>query len=298
MITLDKEALRLEREQCLADLEVLKNLWGIPQSVFDANDGVIHERIARIVEHADTMHQAYLSLRHWSYGEHRGLEDREDHAYKYLMSEHRRALGSDVQGILIGLYSRALTVTYLLDVVGVWDLREVRTSEITHKAYKHFANQIQGSIGWSNNVIFKTEHPVGTRRLAQKKVSINGYANYGSTAIVGISDTWDEDVYAKGLSTIEFQSKYVMPLSLKVVPNAELTAEGVTLYKGHIAYTYVPRANPATFLETIRTEEKYIAVQYSPEGRPAIIATGKDESWAVRTMKGRLRSNLLNQLDL
>ena len=87
---------------------------------------------------------------------------------------------------------------------------------------------------------------------------------------------------------------------LKRLKNHELLGDDVRLFQAKVFYTKVPntistyRMKPGVGKQVLHVEDKVIAIQSLHEVPPDIITTGKDQSWAVRTMRGRMKKKIVN----
>lgn len=148
----------------------------------------------------------------------------------------------------------------------------------------------------------------------------NGHALKVEYDIVYPKITWfvDEKYIANvkdnQITTCDIAGKKCFTLCAEEELNHELSSQDVRLFKAVVGYTKVPitfdhgygwgRRTHKTILEqktavrsVIYTEERWIAVQ-DQNGSRIMEATGKDKSWAIRTMKQRMKTSMLKQMGL
>lgn len=140
--------------------------------------------------------------------------------------------------------------------------------------------------------------------------SAAGYVKYTShtpTITYYIDETYMDIINKYGIGTTDIAGKRVFTTKAELITGHELEADDVKLFKAMVGYTKVPldfdtyRGKNLGDKKKIRGciyhEERWIAVQELPDGKRQM-ATGKDKSWAIRTMKQRMKTQMLKMMDI
>lgn len=116
-----------------------------------------------------------------------------------------------------------------------------------------------------------------------------------------IDETYLDTVDKYNIHTTDIAGKRCFTLKAELIEEHELKDQGVTLFKAIVGYTKVGSNSKDTSKAGVRasiyTEERWIAVQDQNDERVEQ-ATGKDKSWAIRTMKQRMKSTMLKKMGL
>ena len=130
-----------------------------------------------------------------------------------------------------------------------------------------------------------------------------------------VDEHYISNVKDNKIEVCDIAGKRCFTLSAVEELNHELSNDGVRLFKAIVGYTKIPltfedngyhwrRSNHKTLQEqkaniraVIHTEERWIAIQ-DQNGERIMEATGKDKSWAIRTMKQRMKTSMLKKMGL
>lgn len=134
----------------------------------------------------------------------------------------------------------------------------------------------------------------GSRVYAREKYYLPKHTWY-------IDETYMDVVDKYKIHTTDIAGKNCFTLKAELVEEHELKDQGVQLFKAIVGYTKIGTnfsdKTKAGVRASIFTEERWIAIQ-DQDGRRVEQATGKDKSWAIRTMKQRMKSSMLKQMGL
>ena len=122
-----------------------------------------------------------------------------------------------------------------------------------------------------------------------------------STLTYHINQDWYDNVYKKGIARSDIGGKAVLVTSAKEIEEHELKDQSVKLFDCTTIYTKLPvgtntwRMPSGSSKKHFFIEPRHIAVQTLPSGE-TVQASGKDKSWAIRTMKMRMKASMLKQM--
>lgn len=213
-----------------------------------------------------------------------------------------KSINKSIANYCDAICSRKAALLMLRDHLSKVDTWAVRCSDAAVKAGRLF-NSIKTHTGYHIDINFTHELPPGTIDYIHENVSHNGYIRYTNTVNFGIDGNWFTNVVENGIERVDIAGKEVMTTWAEEIPEHELLDEGVKLFKATVAVTQMKRdysswsLTPEQVENVIRLEEKVIAIQQLTS-EPDIITTGKDISWAVRTMKGRMKKKMYDMMDL
>lgn len=176
---------------------------------------------------------------------------------------------------------------------------------------------VQTDIGYYNQVTFsgvKGADPMNvtyTEELEDNKYydyNTRKYITKGkkvkkSESMIGINENWIEDVQKKGLQYTDIGGKNCLVTSAKEVEEHELKDQNVKLYDCTVCYTLRPlsanswQSQAGEPAKWFHVEKRHVAVQKLPSGSTEQ-ASGKDKSWAIRTMKARMKRTMMKQMGL
>ena len=122
-----------------------------------------------------------------------------------------------------------------------------------------------------------------------------------------VDETYMDTVHKYKIHTTDIAGKKCFVKHAELITGHELESQDVKLFKAVVGYTKVPVdfdswgstrvKSKADIRACIFNEERWIAVQELPDGRREQ-ASGKDQSWAIRTMKQRMKSTMLRTMGL
>jgi len=158
--------------------------------------------------------------------------------------------------------------------------------------------------GWD---IFITEKSEDIKVDVDVKSISSYYWNYH----IYLKPTWAADVYDKGIALTDVAGKRVMIADAEEIPYTGILGSQVSLYLVKIAYSLVPQDSAydmwgKSYTETekydlvrstVHLEDKYLMTTQLTDGT-LITATGKDDEWAERTLKSRLKRTMLKTMKI
>ena len=133
-----------------------------------------------------------------------------------------------------------------------------------------------------------------------------------------VDEKYMDNVYKNQITTCDIAGKKCFTLCAEEELNHELSNQDVRLFKAKVGYTKIPvdfqscsgwgwrqnntqkeslQQQKAKIRAVIYTEERWIAIQ-DQNGERIMEATGKDKSWAIRTMKQRMKTKMMKQMGL
>lgn len=134
-----------------------------------------------------------------------------------------------------------------------------------------------------------------------------GGTQYSGAYTAFLKPDWCLKVHEKGLATTDIAGKIVLVLDADPVTPKRVDIEGVNLFKIKVGYSLVPIGSDAWGWSstasnqqeqreaTVNNKDLYLAYIVDTNGKK-IIATGKDEEWAQRTLKMRLKRTMLKSM--
>lgn len=137
----------------------------------------------------------------------------------------------------------------------------------------------------------------------QKRVSTGKKRVKNWTIKYNVDQNWMDDVYENKIQYTDIGGKQCLVTQAKEVEEHELKDQGIKLYDCTVIYTKIPVSDnhwriPAGQPRTwFNVEKRHVAVQSLPSGGVQQ-ASGKDASWAIRTMKMRMKSTMMKQMGL
>lgn len=198
---------------------------------------------------------------------------------------------------------RMASIRLLVDIYEPMDDVAVKTSAAVVTFGQKFRYYAETNIGWRNHINVEAGIP-GDLKIKEKiETSYSGNQFVAFEATIGVDHTYMETVVPNNIEVVDIAGKDVAVVWAKEIEEHELKDEGVKLFESIVAYTRVPRSVNTWNLkagqakEIVLVEKKHIAVQHI-EGGKDIIATGKDQSWAIRTMKGRMKRKMYDLMGL
>ena len=204
-----------------------------------------------------------------------------------------------------------------------------RASEIASGAYRSIMTGLP--YRWGNPSI-KGEPGKGGRGIVKWTVKQDYYYDHANKDMNGnptkitydivtpriewyVDEKYIANVKGNQITTCDIAGKKCFTLCAEEELNHELSNQDVRLFKAVVGYTKIPldfdhggygwsRKPTKTVIEqkanirnVIYTEERWIAIQ-DQDGKRIMEATGKDKSWAIRTMKQRMKTSMLKQMGL
>lgn len=181
--------------------------------------------------------------------------------------------------------------------------KDILDSTASKEAQRWFNRNVATNIGWRNSIHFV---PGAEGTIVDYTEEVNGIQT-GSVnwdMQIGIEGTWLSEVVANGIQLVDIGGKSCMTLCAKEIEEHELKDDDVRLFQAKVVYTHVPRTmdtwcpKPGDGKDVVKIEDKVIAIQTYESGERPTITTGKNQSWAIRTMRGRMKKKMMQMMDL
>ena len=296
-LTTLKPEIAKERKDTMSALNVLLNFLNIPFSELEPSlENAIKDLDTQIKRDAnvadavcgfsDREHSWYLSTYDFNAF---------DKIYEHMKTSNKTLHSSNINS-MTNLIFRSLTrlaeLQVLENIVDANNESTLKAHLSVKKANQIFSRYVETHLGWNNKVtLMLDDNKVGTKEI--------GSVNHGKTADVFIGSNWDETVGNNGISTVDIAGKKCITLCAELVEQHELVDDGVKLYTAKVMYTKVPRSmntwrlSEQDFESIVNIEDRVIAVEETNSN--TFITTGKDLSWAIRTMKGRMMKKALRR---
>jgi len=130
--------------------------------------------------------------------------------------------------------------------------------------------------------------------------------------IMRLKPTWGRDVHDKGIAVTDVAGKHVMVMDAEQIPYTGVLGADTNLYLVKIGYSLVPldfslhsyngpapteQEKLTKLKSTVHMEEKYLMTTKLTDGTQ-VTATGKDDEWAERTLKSRLKRTMLKTMKI
>ena len=211
------------------------------------------------------------------------------------ISKSTDSLVSDIVG-------RMVHIRYLVDEASLIPKDVVSASTGAYMASSTFDGYVKTHTGWSTEFSF-IPGVAGANSFTEEAQSYYGGTRVYAKFTYEIDHNWIEDVYNTGIRVVDIGGKNCLPLWANEIKDHELLDDDVRLFESEVLYTKVPynmstnRMKPSEAKNMVFTEPRIIAVQSFPASDP-IITTGKDKSWAIRTMKGRMKKKMLKAMGI
>jgi len=126
-----------------------------------------------------------------------------------------------------------------------------------------------------------------------------------------LKPTWGTDVYDKGIALQDIAGKRVMVLDAEELPYTGPLGGNSKLYLIKVGYSLIPIDGSCNFWGTNYTEQEKIDIANSTAHNKDLYlmttdltdgttmsATGKDDEWAERTLKSRLKRTMLKTMKI
>ena len=133
-------------------------------------------------------------------------------------------------------------------------------------------------------------------------------SQYNGAYVAYLKPDWCVKVHEQGLAQTDIAGKTVLVLDAEPVTPKRVDLEGVNLFKIKVGYSLVPIGSNAWVWgggssatqqqereATVNNKDLYLAYVTDTDGQK-ILATGKDEEWAQRTLKMRLKRTMLKTM--
>lgn len=195
---------------------------------------------------------------------------------------------------------RIAAIDLLINKYEPMDSWTVKCSAAAVEASRTFRRRVETNIGWRNNIDWVVGTP-GNFEIEETPDDYHKRVTFKATAEV--DGSYIDVIKANNIDVVDIGGKACLTMKAEEITEHELVEDGVKLFKAKVMYTKVARGVntwrllPGEAREIINVEDKYIAVQ-SLDSSPDIIATGKDQSWAIRTMRGRMKKKMMKIMGL
>ena len=295
-----------ELEQEYLELIKAKNAWfhhqnidpAYFQTVRDSQTDDLKDDLGRMDSVPDMID--YLkSSRTYNYGEGYGKPD----VIQSWMNQDKpstNTIGRHAADHLSLIARRMSAIRLLVDTYDKFDEGDVKDSQAVRDAARTW-RRIETSIGWKNSIQFDIGTP-GEMLDYTETPSPYGQGVCWNMKI-GVNRNWIDVVAANQIQRVDIAQKDYMTLWAEEIPEHELKDQNVRLFQAKIMATRVPRTmstyspRPGQGKEIVLLEDRVIAVQTFVSGGRTV-TTGKDQSWAIRTMKGRMKKQMMRQMGL
>lgn len=297
----DMAALNVEKEEVEKLLKTLCRHYNINQDQLTPD---LEAARVSIKEHAFADHMSLVDTSKFLHGN-CGLFKRFHTVGIRALSDklHLKSdLGRSVTEVFMDSLGRLVSLDILINDFAIRTDWDVKCSGAAKEAKMLWRGQVETSIGYRNKVNVVTEGTPGDLVIDEKLY--HGQAgSYHWEAKLTVDGNWYKDVVDHKIAKVDIGGKMCLTLCADEIMEHDLLDEDVKLYQAKVAYTKVPQGVSCWSgalgdgAKSIFVEDKVIAVQTLPGG-PPIITTGKDKSWAVRTMKMRMRKKIFDMMDL
>lgn len=295
---------KLEREyhECIKMKNSLLHFHKLPERAFEEIIGIQKAHMTDIKERDDGSIQDTIEslLRSRGFVSH-GYRYARDFMEKYGNKEIHKTMGQNIYDTLNACAGRMVIIRELVDYYEPLDQTDVQTSAAVVEAARKFRSWGETNIGWRNNIGFVAGVP-GTLEVSEKEMTHwNGSKSYNWDATIAVDHTYISVVKANNIEVVDIAGRDVVTIWAEEVPEHDLKDDDVKLFKAKVAYTKVPRelntysGQRGDAHKIINIEDKHIAIQPVSEGRD-IVTTGKDASWAIRTMRRRMKKKMMEMM--
>ena len=197
------------------------------------------------------------------------------------------------------LTGRLAAIDFLIAEASKLDLNYIKAAGSAEAASRVFRYSVNTIRGYNN----KFKVIAGEKsKLTVKEEPITGWRGNVTMSMQGsveVDHTWWDDVHLNDIAKVDIGGKACLTLEAEEIMEHELLCDDVRLFQAKVLYTKMPsyidpfrmKANEA--FDIVHVEDKVIAIQNLPDSSP-IITTGKNQSWAVRTMKGRMKKKIVD----
>lgn len=218
----------------------------------------------------------------------------------------------DVEHSVLNFIRNSIVLQYSQDAIvsleASYDPVEQKVDEAVIHARRR-QRMIEPSIGWRNHIRIEGHRHQGGMMTIEKTEAgkihwgnNKGQDSYNGTAIFYVDENYIKNVKDNGIEVVDIAGKEVLTLAATKVDDHDMVDQGVELFEATVAYAKVPR-DVDTWQMTeddvdkiFHCEQKFIAKWVNTSSTH--IATGKDASWALRTMRSRMKKDMMKQMGL
>ena len=200
---------------------------------------------------------------------------------------------------------RMVCIRLLVDKYSLLNEGDVLDSKAVNEAGRIFRRNIRSPIGWQNSINFEVGSPgTMTNYTEQVETYHSGMSRVHWTVTLGVDRSWIQVVQENGIELVDIAQKPYMTLWAEEIEEHELKDRGVRLFQSKIVSTKVPRTmntyngQSGDGKRVVLLEDRVIAVQSFESERKPVITTGKNQAWAIRTMKARMKKTMMQMMDL
>ena len=294
---------------CLAEIDELTkamktvmNHYNIPMNYFDNYKEQIRESITNGVEnHNRSIPEQIKELMEYStsaFGYRFGDQMEE----LFTKSSAKHTSGA-IARLLTTQFSRGVAMRILIDKYSHYDDWTVKSSQGLVVANRQWRSRVLTSTGYYMNTsiaLSDKDNPVGT--LVGVEDQSNTHSRGQTDIKFYIDGHWTDNVFNNGIAVVDIAGKPVLTLCATLIEDHDLLNDNVEMWQAKVAYTKVPktlntwRMQSGDWKQCMHIEDKVIAKQTLPSS--TFITTGKDLSWATRTMRMRMKKEMFKLMDI
>ena len=203
---------------------------------------------------------------------------------------------------LNALAVRSMCIRKLIDHYEPLNEIDVLADGAVKQAAMRWSRDVETNIGYQNEVKFDRGTPGTVDKELEERARYGGN-DYTFKATLYVDHTYKTVIEENGIEVVDIGNKMCLTLSAEEIEDHDLKDQNVKLFKAKVAFTKVGRDVNRWSMKKedcegiLQIEEKYIAVQHLVSGEKQV-ATGKDEHWAIRTMKSRMKRKMLKMMDI
>ena len=273
----------------------------IPAAIFDK---LYNDRYEEMKENAEHRSESIMERIYYlqKVDGSNGYRNRQNFLQENGTKRIHKTMEQPIEMIFRALAGRMAAVRLLVDVYEPMDDTAVKNSAAVVEVAKSFRGWAETNIGWRNHITFEVGTP-GQMTITEKPEAYYGGTRYYWNAEVTVDHSWIDVVRANKIDRVDIGGKAATTVWAEEILEHDLVDDDVKLFKAKVLYTKVPRDISTWAGESgdgekiVFLEDKHIAIQPVTDGRD-IITTGKDASWAIRTMRGRMKKKMLQMMDI
>ena len=299
MLEIIVEEYEAEYQDLLKAKNAFLHFHKIPEEAWQAAYAEAEQAVEHSFKRIDSVVDQFEIVKHINsditgYSSPKTLRDR------YLGSRpSHEALGMQYSIHLLTIACRAAACRRAVDHFAKIDEWHIACTDAVVKARSDWRHGVQTNIGYRSHIGFEIGTPGEVDISTEASTHWRGTQAHHLKATVYVDGTYSNLIKQMGFHIVDIAGKACLTISADEITGHELEDKGVRLFNSKVIYTKVPRTIDSWGMTSdeaksiFHVEDKVIAVQPPHgEGGSPTIATGKDQSWAVRTMKGRLKKRM------
>ena len=215
---------------------------------------------------------------------------------------HIKAMKDEITDHITTIVVRMALLNHLIHTVSQIDDWAVKCSGAAKDAGRVF-NAVKTNIGWHNNIEVVSGTPGNIEVEERTNTHYRGSTNIYYDAKIEVDGNWLRDVKGNNIEIVDIGGKECMPMWATEILDHDLLDQDVRLFETEVVYTKVPydydrwASKSGDWQKILHTEKRVVAVQSLASSKP-VITTGKDKSWAVRTMKARMKKKMAKMMGI